>query len=72
MITKQQINNLHKLPKDDVKIILDECIEILGVVDVKTAKSALGYKNRSRIYQLMNDNNKLTIGNHKFLMINYE
>jgi len=70
MITEQQINNLHKLPKTDVKILLDTCLDILGTCDIDEAKSALGYKNRSRIYQLMIDKNTATIGSHKFICVN--
>lgn len=69
MITQKQISNLHKLPLSDINLILDECIEALGVCDVPTACEALAVQ-RSRIYQLMTDNNTKKIGMHKFLMIN--
>lgn len=67
------INNLYdltnNLSKDEIKLLLDICIDELGIVDVKEAMYILNV-NRSRIYQIMNDNNTLKIGNHKFLMIN--
>jgi predicted XRE-type DNA-binding protein len=69
MITQKQISNLHKLPLSDISLILDECIEALGLCDIKTSCEALGVQ-RSRIYQLMDENNVKNIGIHKFLMIN--
>lgn len=68
-LTEKQITNIHKLHTQDVKEILYECIERLGVVDIEEAEIALRVQ-RSRIYQLMNDDNTLKIGKHKFLMIN--
>lgn len=68
-LTKTQIKNIHALPPDMVKEILDECIERLAVCDIEEACNVLKVQ-RSRIYQLMNNNNTLKIGKHKFLMIN--
>lgn len=67
--TEKQKNNIANLKADDLKEILDICIEELGVVDVQSAMKILAV-NRSRIYQLMKDNNTLKIGKHKFIMIN--
>jgi hypothetical protein len=69
MITEQNINNLHKLSKEDVKIIMHECAEILCVCDIKESEQILGKKKR-RIYQLMNEENTFHIGIHKFPCIN--
>jgi len=68
-LTEKQIVNIHAFPSDTVKELLYECIERLGVVDIEEAEIALRVQ-RSRIYQLMNDDNTLKIGKHKFLMIN--
>ncbi len=57
------------LPLDDVKAILNECIEALGITDIETTCFALNVQ-RSRIYQIMNSDNTLQIGKHKYLMIN--
>jgi hypothetical protein len=69
MITEQQLCNIHKLPLEDISLILDECIEALGVCDIENSCNALGVQ-RSRIYQLMNSENTKEIGIHKYLMIN--
>jgi tRNA U38,U39,U40 pseudouridine synthase TruA len=69
MITQEKLNKLHELNKEEVKQILDECIEVLGVCDISESCEALNVQ-KSRIYQLMNDKNTLQIGKHKFLMIN--
>lgn len=34
MITQTQLNNIHKLSSDDCLLILHECAERLGLVDV--------------------------------------
>lgn len=69
MITEQQKNNIANLTLDDLKEILDICIDELGAADIETAMKALDI-NRSRVYQVMNDTNTLKIGKHKFLLIN--
>jgi hypothetical protein len=69
MITEQQINNLHKMSKADIKILMHECAEILCLCDIKEAENIL-CKKRRRIYQLMNEENTLQIGIHKFICIN--
>ncbi len=69
-MTEQQKDNISKLSKEDLKELLDICIEELGVIDIQEAKLALGV-SRQRIYQLMKKDNTLTIGIHKFLMINW-
>ena len=69
MITQKQLNNLHNLPLYDVSLILDECIEALGLCDIQTACYAMGVQ-RSRVYQLMTEDNTKQIGIHKFPMIN--
>lgn len=69
MISQQRLNNIHQLPLNDVVLILDECIEALGLCDIQQSCKALGVQ-RSRIYQLMNNINTKQIGIHKFLMIN--
>lgn len=69
MITEKQLCNIHKLPLEDINLILDECIEALGLCDIQTSCYALGVQ-RSRIYQLMNKYNTKKIGRHKYLMIN--
>jgi hypothetical protein len=68
-LTQKQIENIHALPPETVKELLYECIEKLGVVDIEEAETALSVQ-RSRIYQLMQPNNTLKIGKHKFLMLN--
>ena len=67
------INKLYdlynNLSDDERLLLLDICIDDLGVVDVNDAMYILNV-NRSRIYQIMDDNNSLKIGKHKYLMIN--
>jgi hypothetical protein len=69
-MTETQKNNIANLSKEDLKELLDICIEELGVIDITEAKLALGV-SRQRIYQIMNNKNTLVIGKHKFLMINW-
>jgi len=69
MISREKLNNIHKLSLEEVKQILYECIEALGLSDINEAKEALGI-SRGRIYQKMNENNSLQLGIHKLPMIN--
>lgn len=66
---KQKLNNIYSLKSAEIREILYTCIDALGVVDIREAQNALGV-GRQRVYQLMNDNNTIKIGNHKFLCIN--
>ena len=68
-IPQEKLNRISTLPLADVEVILYTCIEVLGITDIKTTCEALGVQ-RSRIYQVMDENNTLHIGKHKFLMIN--
>ena len=63
------INEIYKLSDCDKKKVLDNCIDDLGIVDVQTAMQLLSV-NRSRIYQIMNKNNTMNLGKHKYLMLN--
>lgn len=63
------MTDLSKLTDNQVKELLYECIEVLGVADIDSARMALGV-SRCRIYQLMKPENTITIGKHKFLCIN--
>ncbi len=69
MITEKQQRNIMKMPMDDVRQLLDICIDRLGVVDVQDAQQILAV-GRSRVYQLMNEKTSIKIGRHKFIMIN--
>lgn len=69
MLTQEKLNNIHKLPLSEVKQILNECEEALGVTDMETASNVLGIGKR-RVYQLMNEGNSISIGSHKFICIN--
>jgi hypothetical protein len=69
-MTEIQKNNVANLSKEDLKELLDICIEELGVIDIAEARLALCV-SRQRIYQIMNEKNTLIIGKHKFLMINW-
>ena len=71
MVTEKQLSNIYNLPKEDLRQILDVCIDALGMVDVQDGCNALGI-GRARLYQLMNDQNTLKIGIHKFYLINYK
>ena len=66
---KQKLNNIYSLKSDEIREILYTCIDALGVVDIREAQNALGV-GRQRVYQLMNENNTIKIGSHKFLCIN--
>ena len=68
-MTELQKQNVSKMSASDLRELLDICIEELSVVDVNEAMIALKV-GRQRVYQLMNDNNTLKIGKHKFLMLN--
>ena len=69
MIQEHKLNNICNLEFEEIKQILDTCIDVLGVVDINEAKNALCI-GRQRVYQLMNEKNTIKIGNHKFLSIN--
>jgi hypothetical protein len=69
MIVEHKKQNLSKLPFDDLKEILDICLDELGVVDIQQAREVTGL-SRPRIYQLMTDQNTIKIGKHKFISIN--
>lgn len=66
---KEKLNNIYNLQSLEIKEILYTCIDALGAVDINESCNALGVK-RARIYQLMNENNTIKIGNHKYLCIN--
>ena len=69
MVTEKQLDNVYNLPLEDIRLVLDVCIEALGVVDIQDAQKIL-HINRSRVYQKMNDNNSIRIGKHKYPCIN--
>ena len=69
MISREKLNKLSKLDNEELVQILDECIELLGTVDVPEAMKILCI-SRPRIYQKMNNKNSVKIGNHKFPCIN--
>ena len=47
MLTKQQIQNIHKLDTDTLIEIMHECAERLGVVTVDDYVKVLGVKRRT-------------------------
>jgi len=49
-VTEKYINDIHSLPLSDISLLLDECIEALGLCDIKQCCEALGVQ-RSRIYK---------------------
>lgn len=69
MISREKLNKLHSLEQEEILQIFHECAEALGLVDMETATKLLN-RSKRRIYQLMNDNNSVKIGSHKFLFIN--
>jgi len=69
MLSQDKLNNIHKLKHEEILQIFHECEEVLGIVDLEESKKALGIGKR-RIYQLMNENNSIKIGRHKFPCIN--
>jgi len=69
MITREKLNNLRRLPLEDILQIFHECVGALAITDMDEAQHALGISKR-RIYQLMDQNNSIQIGKHKFPCIN--
>ncbi|MFA5300690.1 MAG: hypothetical protein WC389_21080 [Lutibacter sp.] len=69
MITREKLNNLRRLPLEDIFQIFHECVGALAIADMDEAEHALGISKR-RIYQLMNDKNSVSLGKHEFPCIN--
>jgi predicted DNA-binding transcriptional regulator AlpA len=69
MLSQEKLNNIHKLKSEEILQIFHECEEYLGLVDMEESEKILGISKR-RVYQLMNQNNSIEIGKHKFPCIN--
>lgn len=69
MISREKLNNIHKLESHEILQIFHECEEALGLSDMDTASMVLGISKR-RIYQLMNNDNSLKVGIHRMSFIN--
>lgn len=69
MINNRLKTEYNKLNLNEIFELLRICADDLGLVDMENAINILGKKKR-RIYQLMNENNSLEIGSHKFPLIN--
>lgn len=71
MLTKQQIQNIHKLDTDTLIEIMHECAERLGVVTVDDYVKVLGVKRRTTYANLERGSIKhVVIGGKKFPCIN--
>jgi len=69
MLSREKLNNIHRLELEEIKQIFHECVEALGLVDIETASMLLCVSKR-RVYQLMNNNNSITVSRHKLPLIN--
>ena len=72
MLTEKQIQNIRKLPKEDLISIMHECAEELGLVSVKEYCQATGM-NRRTVYDYIQQNKIkcFEISKHKFPLVNY-
>lgn len=71
MLTEKRLDNIHKLPKEDILKILHECAEALGIVTVEEF-SELAHISKRTVYDHIEKKiiPSFEIGNHKFPLIN--
>jgi hypothetical protein len=69
MIAQERLYNIRKLPDEEILQILRECVSCLAVCDM-TESAAILKKNKRTIYLQMTESNSITIGRHKFPIIN--
>lgn len=71
MIDNNKLNNIHKLSVDDCLIIMHECAERIGLVEVDDCKDILHISKRQVYYHIESGELKhFTIGKRKFPCIN--
>ena len=72
MITEKQLANIRKMPKEDLLLLMEECAELLGLLDIQEYMKVTGTKRRT-VYDHIDKQiiKSFTIGNHKFPLINY-
>jgi len=70
-MTENQLNNIHKLPKDDLIIILNECIESLGCVSVQEYSQIMDMPKRTVYLKMKQGKIKfIKLSEHLFPIIN--
>jgi len=73
MITDRQLENLNKLPKEDILVIMHECAEILGMVSIKDYSNIMGMPRRTIYDHITFEKIKtFQISEHKFPLINFK